>query len=850
MLKFALRGLRTRKLRSILTGIAIMLGAAMISGTLLLTGQITGAFDDIFAKANAGTDVILTQKTEFDSQQQQPGPLPESLVETVANVDGVAVAEGQIGALGSLVVDGEYIAPTGGPPLVFSLPKDQRFNTNTLVDGVFPTRSGEVAVETTVAKREKLTVGQRAGLTTRIGVKPVTIAGIFRFADASTLGGATLTAITLDDAQAWFDRAGQVSTINVAADPGVSPNELAVRIRAAVPATVLVETGEANATRQADTINDGLSFLPQALFVFAAIALLVGGFIIFNVFSITVAQRIRELAMLRTIGASRTQLLRSVLLEAFLIGVVASAIGIALGILFAKGLNALFDAVGFGLPTRGIEITPAVIIAPLLVGTLVTLLAALIPGLRATKISPVAALREGATLPRSRWSRISPIIGLAFAVLGILAIAAGFASDGSVQTRLGLIGAGGLAILIGIGMAMRFAIRPLARFVGWPLQKLGGNSARLGRENAMRNTARTATTAAALMVGVGLVVFVSVFVDGLKSSFIDALDRTLRSDLITISEGFTPLPGGAVDATRSARGVESVLGVAFADVKVTGGSGTDELNAVDPADTKRIVAFDWEKGGSDALLDELGTDGALVERDFATTHGLAPGESFSVTTLDGKEDTFRVLGEYRDPQVFTGFVVSNTVYDTLFPDRDVGVILTKFADGIAPNDGKTAVEDALKTSYPAAKVRTNEEYKDFISTQINQILAIFYVLLAFSVLISLFGVLITLLLAVYERTREIGMMRAIGTTRGQMRAMIRNESVITCAIGGIVGIAVGLLFGWLIATGLKDEGIQFTVPVITIIVVFVLALLAGLVAAMAPARRAAKLQPLEALHYE
>ncbi len=849
MFRFALKALRTRKLRSVLTGIAILLGTAMIAGTFILTDQVSGAFDDIFKKANQGTDVILTQKTAFESQQQQPGPLPQSLIATVQKVPGVALAEGQIGALGALVVDGKYVGPaSGAPPLVFSTPSS-RFNSNTIVAGAFPARHGDVAIDKGLADREKLKVGQQVGLTTRIGQQPVTISGIFKFGDANSIGGATLTAITLTDAQAWFDRKGQVSTILVAGDNGVSPTDLASRVQAAVPANVLVETGTANASRQAGDINDNLGFLKQFLFVFAVIALLVGAFIIFNVFSITVAQRIRELAMLRTVGASRWQLLRSVLAEAFIIGLIASIVGVGVGVLFAKSINLLFDAAGFGLPTTGIQIKPRTVAIPVLVGTVVTLLAAFIPGLRATRIPPIAALREGATLPRTRWSRFSPYAGGLIALLGIGGIASGFSSNGSVGQRLGLIAIGALAVLFGVCMLIRFVIRPLARILGWPIQKLAGNSGRLGRENAMRNPSRTATTAAALMVGVGLVVFISVFVAGLKSSFIDALDNTLTSDLIIVNEGFTPLAAGAVDASKSAPGVASVLGVGFGEVRF-GSAGTEQLSAIDPAQAASLVTFDWQNGGSNQLLAQLGTDGAIVERDFAKTHSLTTGEQFGITTLDGKTARLRVLGEYRDPQLFTGFVVSNAAYDTLFVDRDVGVLLVKFADGVAVATGKEAVATALKATYPAAKVRTNSEYKDFIGKQINQILTIFYALLAFSIVISLFGVLITLLLAVYERTREIGMLRAIGTTRGQLRSMIFSESVITCAIGGIIGIGVGLLFGFLIAKGLQDEGIQFSVPVVTIIVVFVLAVVAGLVAALAPARRAAKLQPLEALHYE
>jgi putative ABC transport system permease protein len=845
--KFALRGLASRKLRSILTGVAILLGAAMISGTYVLTDQVSGAFNDIFKKANEGTDVILTQKTEFTSQQSQPGPLPESLVPVVRRVPGVALAEGQIGALGSLVVDGKYVAPEGGaPPLVFSTPT-RRFNTNQLLSGHFPSAHGEIAVDKSLADRKHLTVGQRVGLTTRIGVQPVRIAGIFRFADSQTIGGATLTATTFRDAQRWYDRVGQVSTILVAAQPGVTPGQVQRNIQRAVPSSVLVETGTQNAERQAGDVNDSLGFLKDFLFAFAIIALVVGAFIIFNTFSITVAQRTRELAMLRTIGATRRQLQRSVLLEAAVIGLIASLVGIAVGVLFAFGLNKLFDAFGFGLPTTGISIKARTVYVPVLVGVLVTLFAAYVPARRATRVPPVAALREGATLPPSRFQRWTPWIGVGLIVVGVLAIASGFSSSGGVTQRIGLIAIGGLLDLFGVGLLMRYAVRPLARVIGWPFEKVFGTSAKLGTENAIRNPSRTAATAGALMVGVGLVVFVTVFVQGLKSSFIDAIDRNISANLIIVGEGFNPLPSGAVQATRQANGVADVLGVGFAEVKI-GNGGTDNLNSIDP-NASRIVNFDWRKGGSDALIPQLGTDGAIVESNFASSHNLTPGKRFRITTVDGKQAVFRVLGEYRDPQLFTGFTVSTRAYDRLFVDRDVGVILAKFAPGVPTSVGKASVASALQ-QYPSAKVRTNTEYKNFISKQVNQILTLFYALLSFAVIIALFGVVITLVLSIYERTREIGMMRAIGTTRGQLRAIIRSESVVTCAIGGLIGIGVGLFFGWIVSRGLQDQGLSFTVPGLTLVVIFVLALIAGVLAAIFPARRAARLPPLEALHYE
>lgn len=849
MLRLALRNLGARKLRFALTALAIVLGTAMISGTFVLTDQISGAFDDIFAKANRGVDVILTKEQAFDSEQgAAAGPLPASLVQTVTGVSGVAAAEGLVDAQGSIVVDGKFVSSQGGAPtIIVSTPKDERFQPSDIVSGRFPSADSEIAVDVGLASREDLQVGQEVGLSTRTGVQPVTVVGTFRFAD-SAIGGATIVAVTLADAQRGFDRENQFTSIVVATDQDASAEAVKQRIEQVVPPDVLVETGSENADRQADTVNDNLGFLRNFLFVFGFLAMIVAFFIIFNVFSITVAQRIREMAMLRTIGASRKQLRRGVLVEALVVGIVASIIGIAIGVLFAIALKAIFNAAGFGLPTTGIVLKPRTVIWPLVVGVIVTLLAAILPAVRATRISPVAALREGATLPRSRISRFVPYIGVTLAALGVLLIILGFRSSGAVSARLALIFVGALLVLFGVGLATRLLIRPIAAAVGWPLARVFGSSAELGRQNAIRDPARTTTTAIALMLGIGATIFLAVFVTGLKESFFDALDKTVKSDLVIISDNFQPLPVGAVDAARRADGVDSVLGVGFLEVQVDGSRTT--LNAVDPESASSAVRFDWQNGGSDALLDQLGTDNAIIERGFAEDRNLTVGQTFDVTTIDNRTATYRVIGEYKDPQLFTGFTVSDAAYAQIATDRDVGVLLVGFADGVDPATGKESVSAALAASYPAAKVRTRAEYKDFINEQITGFLFVLYAILALVVLISVIGVIITLLLAIYERTREIGMMRAVGAQRRQIRGIIRSESVITCAIGGLVGIGVGLFLGWVMIKGLESEGLSFAVPVGTLIAVFVLAVIVGVLAAALPARRAARLNPLEALHYE
>lgn len=852
MLKLALRNIMSRKLRFAMTAIAIILGTAMMSGTYVLTDQITGAFDDIFAKANQGVDVIVTRKQAFDSQQgAQTAAFDDALLEKVKGVDGVDVAEGLMDGTGSLVVDDESVTSVGGAPaLLISTPINQRFLASNIATGRFPTAPGEVAVDVGLAEREKLSTGAKLQVATTTGLHPATLVGTFRFADSGSLGGTILIAVTVKDAQEWTGNPGKITSIVAAGTAGTAPATLKQNIQAALGETpnLRIETGSESADRQAKSINDNLGFLSTTLTVFALIAILVGAFVIFNVFSITIAQRIREIAMLRTIGASRGQIRGSVVLEALIIGFVASLIGIGCGVLIALGLKAIFSAAGFGLPTAALRVAPRTVLIPLIIGTVVTVLSVIIPATRATKIPPVAALREGAVLPKSRFSRYTPYIGLGVAVLGIVLIALGFSSDAALSRRLLLIAVGGGAIVLGIGLAIRLLIRPLARLLGAPGEAIFGNSASLARQNAVRDPARTASTATALMIGVGLVVFIAVFAHGFKVSFFDAIDRNLRVDQIAISENFTPMPAGATQVARAVPGVRAALGVGSLETKIQGTNAL--MNAIDPAAARSLVRFDWQNGGTDALLDQLGTDGAILEESLATDESLKVGDTFSVTAIDGQTGSLTVRGIYRDPQLFTGYTVSDAAYRRFTETPVVGVLLTQLAPGADLGNVTASLQDAMKQAYPTVKVRTKAEYKDFVNTSFASFLNIFYALLALSVLISLVGVVITLFLAIYERTREIGMMRAVGTTRGQIRAMILHEGVITCLIGGVVGVFVGLLLGWVIIKGLEGEGLGFSVPYGTLVVVLILTVIAGLLAAFLPSRRAAKLRPLEALHYE
>jgi ABC-type antimicrobial peptide transport system permease subunit len=943
----ALKGLWGRKTRSLLTAISIVLGTAMIAGTFVVRDQISGAFKEIFDNSLSKTDVLLSHKTAFTaSNGATAGPLPASLIDQVRQVNGVSDAEGQIQALGALVVDGKYAgSTTGAPSLVVSTLSDT-FNPYSFVSGHAPEASGQVVVNSKLASDKHLHVGQHVQFATDVGIKPVTIVGVFNVGGASTIGGATIVGTTFSDAQHWFDRVGKTSTISVKADSGVSQTELKQRLIHAMPSYVKVQTGPEAAASQSQDVSNGInSFLTPLLLAFAGATVFAGAFIIFNTFSITVAQRTREFAMLRTIGASRRQVLRSVLLEALVIGLLASLAGLAAGIGFAKLLGVLFDKAGFGLPTAPITLRFITVALPLFVGTSVALLASIGPAFRATRVPPVAALREGAELPPSALARHATLFSSLMAALGLGAIVDGvFNKGGVVHAVTGLgstpstlisMAAGAILCFLAVAILSSHIVGPLAELIGWPLGMfvrlgdwLGSQMQRvpglgrfwylvrrfagylfaflfflgigaivsgilaliatplallgllvslivslyaviriwrrtesewppeapstltsvLARENTTRNPGRTAVTSSSLMIGVALVVFVAVFVNGFKNSFIDALDHSLTSDLIISSKSFSPIPKDAVSTTQSVQGVSVASGVQSTEAKINHG-GTDIVNGIDPTTFGNVYTFDWLKGGSDAILNHLQGNEALIEEQFAKSHHLNIGSTFEITSVQNTHLQLRVAGEYKDPTLIPGISIPTPTFDKFTVDNDPVVILVRFQPGVDTTQGKAAVAAALK-DFPVAKVQTNAEYKASTEKQVNNILTFLYVLLAMIGIISLVGIINTLALSVFERTREIGMLRAVGTTRRQLRRMVRYESVITSVIGGLLGVAVGLVFGWILTKGLSDQGISFSIPSGFVIVVLIVAAFAGVLAAILPARRAASLDVLEALQYE
>ncbi|HSL64900.1 MAG TPA: ABC transporter permease, partial [Gaiellaceae bacterium] len=572
-------------------------------------------------------------------------------------------------------------------------------------------------------------------------------------------------------------------------------------------------------------------------------------FVIFNTLSITVAQRTREFATLRTIGASRRQILTAVVIEALVIGAAASLVGLFSGLGLAVGLNRLFKAFGFELPQTETVFATRTIVVSLAVGVLVTLAAGLFPAVRATRVPPIAAVREGATLPRGRLARWASPIAAVIVALAVLALAYGtLADDLATGDRFALLGLGVLALFFGVAMLSSRLVVPLTKVVGIPARRLGGAAGRLAEGNAQRNPGRTASTAAALMIGIALVTFVAVLAQGLRVSNSDAIERQIQSDLIVTSrDGYTEFPAALGDAVAEVEGVATASNVRQ-DIAEIAGDGAN-LTGLDPR-IEEVYSFRWEQG-SDALLAALGDDGAVLPSNVAEDKDLAVGDVLTVRSPADETREFVVRGIYEGspfyPLLGTASI-SQAAFDELYERPRNRFTLVNLSDGDLAA-AKVRLEAALE-AFPDKRVQTRPEWIDKEDEELSEFLLLLYVLLALSVIISLFGMVNTLALSVFERTRELGMLRAVGMTRRQVRRMVRHESVITALIGAALGLPLGIFLALLVTRALSQYDLQFAIPTGSLVAFVVVAIVAGLLAAILPARRAARLRVLEALQYE
>jgi putative ABC transport system permease protein len=851
MIKVALAGLFGRKLRTLLTAFAIVLGVAMVSGTLILTDSINKAFNSIYTDVRQGSDVVVSGKSAFSVTQGQGSFAPsfeESVAAKVRALPDVARAEGSVNGNAQLVDQkGKAITFGGAPNLGFSIANgDSPFNPLHLVDGRWP-GAGEVVIDASTAKKKHFKVADTIGVQAEGAVQTFRISGIVKFGSASALGGATLAGFDIPTAQKLFAKAGKLDEIAVSGTPNVGKAQLLKEVRAILPSTAQARYGTAQAREDAKQTNSFISFLRTFLLVFGGIALFVGSFVIANSLSITITQRTRELATMRTLGASRRQVLTSILVEGLVMGILASVIGLFAGLGLAKGLFRLFDAVGFTLPNSGIVFGTTTIVIALAAGIVVTVFASLRPALRATRVPPIAAVREGSVLPESRFARFRTIGSILLTSVGFASLLWGLFGPGlGTAPVLIFMGFGALLVFFGVAMLSVRLIRPLAGALGWPATRIGGVAGVLARDNARRNPQRTASTASALMIGLALVTLVSVLAAGITTSFRGAVDKIWNADYaVTAQNNFSPIPPAAANAAAKTPGVLAVANVRVGDVKAFG--KTFFATAVNPP-ASSIFLLDWIKG-SQRTMAALGADGAFTDKGYAKSHHLAIGSPINLMFTNGKQKTFHISGIFDPPaggSPFGKVTVSQAAWDRDNATPRNLYTFIRVRGGDSPENLKR-LEQAL-AAYPIAKVQTRKQFVDNQIAGLQSTLNILYVLLALSVIVSLFGIVNTLVLTVYERTREIGMLRAVGMTRRQVRRMIRHESVITALIGGLLGIVLGIVLGALLVS--RVSFIQFSLPVASLIVFAILTIVVGILAAIFPARRAARLNVLEALQYE
>src|SRR4051812_24060122 len=850
MTRVALKGILGRKVRAFLTALAIVLGVAMVSGSFVLTDTISKAFTSIFSSAYDHTDVVVSGKKLVDYSSSgnatvspavleriRKQPYVEAAAPAIADMNGDSTRAKLIGK------DGKAIDSNGAPTFGFGVDTSQpRFNPLKLEEGRWAAGPGEVVIDPDTAKNDHFEVGDTIGVAANGPVRTFKVVGVAKYGDVESLGGATFAVFTIPTAQKLLHMHGYTSVL--VAGKGVNEDQLAGRLQTLLPGAAQVKTADEQANSDKKSIGGFITFIRGFLLGFGGIALFVGGFVIFNTLSITVAQRTRELATLRTLGATRGEVLRSVLLEAAARGALAAVVGLFLGFGLAKGLSSLFSALGLGLPEAAPVYATRTFVVSLLLGVVVTVVAGIIPAVRATRVAPIAAARGGLP-PRSRGRRgtiAGVVLLVAAAVLLAYAVTGNRLGSGSSLLALAV---GALALISGTaGVASRL-VAVLATVLGWPARRFGGAAGRIASENAVRNPQRTASTAAALMIGIALVSFVAVLGKGVHDSMNNAIEKQFPAQwIVTSKNGWSGFPIAAGDAAVKAPGV--VRSTSIRGDRGLIGKTQVNVDGVDPKSVSGLYHFEWKRGSSDATLGELSSGGALVKESFAKKNGLELGEQFILVGSGGDPVSLHVAGFFQPPRVaelLGGVIVSQSAFETAFPRAQNSFTLI---DGTPTQAG---LEKAV-AAFPDTKVQTHAEFVKNQTSFMNSLLNLLYVLLALSVVISLFGMINTLVLSVWERTREIGMLRAVGMTRRQTRRMVRQESVITGLIGAGLGMPVGVLLAYAVTHALSRFGVEFEVSGVTLVRFVLVGVTAGSIAAILPARRASRLNVLQALQYE
>jgi putative ABC transport system permease protein len=845
MFKAALRSLLSHKLRMFLTAFSIVMGVSFVAGTYIFTDSINKTFSGLFDDVFAGIDLTVrplepefgTDKVTFD----------ESLLEEVSAVDGVRIVAPSADGVAQLIdKDGIPIGGGGVPTLGFSWTTESelsvlRINEN---NGRPPEALGEIVIDANTAKNYDFAIGDTISVQPVGPLEDFTIVGIASFGEADTLAGASLAVFELEEAQRLFGMEGQYSEITVKIDKGASLEEVQASVATVAGDSNEVVTGEQQTQEAQNEVSDALGFINTALLSFAGISIFVGGFIIQNTFRIIVSQRSKELALYRAIGATRKQVIRLVMYEALLVGILASAIGILVGVGVANGIRGAGNAAGLGLPGGDLTLLPRTIIAGMSVGVIITLLSALVPAIRASRVSPVEALSDNESSTARKSLKKRGIMNAIIASIGAGSLMYGLFGDAS--SPIYYVGSGVAVMFMGISGVAPLLSSPLANVIGYPFARLRGMSGRLAQENTKRTPRRTASTASALMIGVALVTLVSVFAASVNATVEDVVAKSFPADLIVVSSNFTSfdsIPPQYSEQLRAIDGIEVVSQIRYDEALIDG--DVQLITAVDPADFDQVVKIK----PSDGAYERLEKGGIIVRSTYLQDQGWVENDTVAVDLGDGNTQELAIVGTF-DDDFDTKIIVSRNVY-TQARGTQSDTYLSANYERTANQEEVRAEVDELAAQYPTSEVQNIDELVEQQKEQINQILGLFWALLGFAILIAVLGITNTMALSVAERTREIGLLRAIGMTKKQVRSMVRAESIIISLFGATLGIAMGTFFAWAILKALESEGLtSFVIPVNQIIMYYILAAIAGVLAAIWPAFSASRVNVLDAINFE